>query len=147
MTEFSNSNSHKGTIEGNDGVKITVVRNTTVAGNVSEHALWLKREGKGNGFYDVYGIDAARELHEYIGQALAELDQIVENAKPKPLTAGELSSLPTGAEVHENDRRYIKTNSGQFVKIDNGTGSPYFPVGTLYTIDELAGFAYIDEEN
>ena len=92
-------------------------------------------------------LDAAIQLRDAINEVILDAEQIVENAKPKPLTAEELGSLPTGAEVHENERRYIKTDSGQFVKIDNGTGSPYFPVGTLYTIDELAGFAYIDEEN
>lgn len=144
MTEFSNSNSHKGTIEANDGVKITVIRNTTAASNVSENALWLKREGEGSGFYDVYGIDAARELYRNIGIVLNELDQIVEDAKPKPLTAKELRELPTGAGVYENERHYIKTDTAQFVK--TAGGSSVFPNGTMYSVAELDGATYAEEE-
>lgn len=153
MTEYDSSNTHKATIQGDNGVQVTVVRNLSTPQDFSSNALWLKREFEGQngssstGYYDTYGIEAARELHKNIGIVLTELDDITESAKPKSLTRDALTDLPTGTSVYENKRRYVKTSVDTFVKISDPASDPYLSVGTLYTYGELDGLVYAEEVN
>lgn len=123
MTEYDSSNTHKATIHGDNGVQITVIRNLSSAQDFRTNALWLRRERAGapesaaNGYWDTYGIEAARELHKNIGIVLDELDDITESAKPPRQT---LVEALEGAEVGTRFRHKRSANDGWVVVIAPG---------------------------
>lgn len=148
------NNSNKATVSGkaDNGagtpVALRVVRNTTELSNLPKSALWLNRAGDGNGYYDVYGIDEARELYNAIGEVLADYDQMIEEAKPKKLTTAELDDLKTGARVFVEDERgyreFIKTERRDFVKVIGGASN--WSEGYVYSSSALHGNVYKKEE-
>lgn len=150
MTEYNYSNTHKATIQGDNGVQVTVIRNLSTAQDFSSGALWLKREVDGQkgspstGYYDTYGIEAARALYKNIGIVLAELDDITESAKPKAASDEELRAAKPGTRVYalglspfDKDAIWLRTSHDEWIIIEDGDRK--HRIGDIYTTGVLAG--------
>lgn len=156
MTNYHET-THKATIHGDNGVQVTVIRNLSTAQDFSSAALWLKRESpedngsKRSGFYDTYGIEAARELHKNIGIVLAELDEITESAKPKPATAAELTRAVMGTKAYalglspaDEGTVWLRVRGGAWAVIEDGGRT--HRIGDLYESGILEGLVVLNPE-
>ena len=128
------------TVKDNEGREFTVKLNSYSQAS----AVWLMGIDSDDPFdrSGTFTLDAARQLRDDLTTVITEVEEFL---KPKPLDAEALRALPTGAGVvYGNNRRYIKTDGGDFVKI---AGDGNFPIGTIYSVIELAGLVYVEEVN